>query len=74
MDHILVAKRGEVMLMKKMGILVPMALPSSACQRNYKAFFNRKLSTLDVEAFDELFPATKTRASQATRRTLITMV
>lgn len=57
--------------MKKMGMLAPAAPPSSAGRRSYKAFFDGKLSTSDVETFNELFPATKNRTGRATRRTLI---
>ena len=39
MDHILMSKRGEVLLMKKMGILAPSTPISSAAKRSYDSYF-----------------------------------
>jgi hypothetical protein len=39
MDHIPASKHGEVLLMKKMGILAPSALISSAAKRSYDSYF-----------------------------------
>jgi hypothetical protein len=55
MGHIPASKRGEVLLMKKMGFLEPSAPPSSAAKRSYDSYFKGELSTADVEALDELF-------------------
>lgn len=58
--------------MKRMGMLAPSAPPSSAGRRSYKAYFDsNKLTSEDVKAFDELFPATKRRTGRTTRRTLL---
>jgi hypothetical protein len=59
MDHISVSKRGEVLLMKRMGFLEPSAAPSSAAKHSYDSYFEGDLSTAEVEALDELFPAYK---------------
>jgi hypothetical protein len=69
MDHIPASKRGEVLLMRKMGVLSANATPTSASRRTYDSVFRGNLSTADVEAFDELFPATKPRRTKAPRRT-----
>ena len=55
MDHIPVSKRGEVLLMKKMGILAPSALISSTAKRSYDSYFQGTLSETNVEALDALF-------------------
>jgi hypothetical protein len=55
MDHIPASKRGEVLLKKKLGLLEPSALPSSAPKRSYESYFKGDLSTAEVEALDELF-------------------
>jgi hypothetical protein len=57
MDHISASKRGEVLLMKRMGFLESSAPPSSAAKRFYDSYFKGDLSTADVKALDELFPA-----------------
>jgi hypothetical protein len=43
--------------MKRMRILEPLAPPSSAAKRSYDSYFKGDLSTADVEALYELFPA-----------------
>jgi hypothetical protein len=57
--HISTFKRGQVLLMKKMGILPPAAPVLSAIQSTYDAYFTGNLSPEQVETLDELFPATK---------------
>jgi len=54
--------------MKKMGVLPATAAPSSVSRRTFVAFFEAKLSASEVEAFDVLFPATKTWVGTAARR------
>jgi hypothetical protein len=44
--------------MKKMGIVAPSA-PSSAAKRSYDSYFQSTLSEANVEALDELFPASR---------------
>jgi hypothetical protein len=59
LTHILTSKRGEVLLMKKMGIL-PLAAPVlSAAQNMYDTIFARNLSSEQVGALDKLFPIIK---------------
>jgi hypothetical protein len=57
MDHIPVYKRGEVLLKKKLGLLEPSAPSSSVPKHSYESYFKDDLSTVEVEALDELFPA-----------------
>jgi hypothetical protein len=58
----LTSKRGEVILMQKMGIAPPAALVSSASKGTYNAIFTGNLKPSHVAAPDELFPATNNRA------------
>ena len=67
MDHIPASKRGEVLLMKKMGILAPSAPISSAAKRSYDSYFQGTLSEANVEALDALFPASRAMAGGAAR-------
>jgi hypothetical protein len=64
--HIPTAKRGEVLLMQKMGIKPPQAPVTMASKKAYKAVFSGKLSDAQCDAFDELFPAVN--AGRAARR------
>jgi hypothetical protein len=57
MDHIPAFNYGEVLLKKKLGLLEPSAPPSSAPKRSYESYFKGDLSTTELEALDELFPA-----------------
>jgi hypothetical protein len=68
MSHIPASKRGEVLLMKKMGVQLPHGPVSSAAKRSYQSIFKGNLSSSQIEAFDELFPAVQSRAGRATRR------
>jgi hypothetical protein len=61
MDHILTSKRGEVLLMRRMGFLEPSAPPSSAAKDSYESFFEGDISATDAEALDSLFPACRGR-------------
>lgn len=69
MGHIPASKRGEVLLMKKMGVLPPQAPPSSATNkeviRRYLQLQGSKLSASDVEALDVMFPAARAQAGRA---------
>ena len=56
--HIPTSKRGEVLLMRRMGFAPPAAPISSASKRAYDDFFARNLTSSEVEVLDELFPAT----------------
>jgi hypothetical protein len=57
MDHILVSKRGEVLIKNKLGLLEPSAPRYFAAKRSYESYFEGNLSTAEVEVFDELFPS-----------------
>jgi hypothetical protein len=57
MDHIPTSKRGEVLLMRRMGFLEPSAPLSSAAKDLYESFFEGDISAADAEALDSLFPA-----------------
>jgi hypothetical protein len=57
MDHIPTSKRGEVLLMRKMGLLEPLAPPSSASKHSYESFFEADISDADAEALDAIFLA-----------------
>jgi len=64
LSHIPTSKRGEVVLMKRMGI-APLAAPvSSASKGAYDAIFLGNLTSSQVEALDELFLATNTKAGR----------
>jgi hypothetical protein len=68
MGHIPVSKRGEVLAMRKMGFIHPTAHPTSADRRNYDSFFNKTLTEGEIQAMDELLPATRPRGGRAGRR------
>lgn len=68
LDHIPASKRGEVLLMKKMGVAPPAAPPFSVAKRSYKTYFKGPLDSNQVAALDELFPAVSNRAGRVTRR------
>jgi len=57
MGHNPASKRGEVLLMKKMGVQPPNAPVSSAAKRSYESIFKGNMSLTQAAAFDELFPA-----------------
>jgi hypothetical protein len=69
MDHIPTSKRGEVLLVRIMGVLLPTnAAPTSASRRSYQSVFHDELSKTDVDAFNEIFPAMKARGGRVPRR------
>jgi hypothetical protein len=61
MDHIPASKRGEVLLMRKMGFLEPSTPPSSAAKHSYESFFEADIPDADAEALDAIFPACRGR-------------
>lgn len=65
MGHNPASKRGEVLLMKKMGVQPPNAPVSSAAKRSYESIFKGNMSLTQAAAFDELFPAVQTRAGRS---------
>jgi len=67
MDHIPASKHGEVLLMKKMGFMAPSAPSSSVAKRSYDSYFKGNLSAVDIEALDELFPASRAMTDGAAR-------
>jgi hypothetical protein len=67
MDHIPAFKCGEVLLTKRMGILAPSVPISSAAKRSYDSYFQGTLSEANIEALDELFPASNAMTSGAAR-------
>ncbi|XP_066318321.1 uncharacterized protein [Miscanthus floridulus] len=56
--HIPTSKRGEVLFMRRMGFAPPAGPISSASKRAYDDFFAMNWTSSEVEALDELFPAT----------------
>lgn len=68
LGHIPASKRGEVLLMKKMGFAPPQAAPSSAAKKSFDALFTANLSDNDVAAFDDMFPAARPRTGRALRQ------
>jgi hypothetical protein len=61
MDHIPTSKRGEVLLMRKMGFLELSALPSSAAKDSYESFAG-DITEADAETLDSLFLACQGRS------------
>jgi len=55
--HIPISKRGEVLLMRRMGFAPPAGPISSASKGAYDEFFVRNWTSSEVEALDALFPA-----------------
>jgi hypothetical protein len=53
--------------MKKMGVAPPQAPPSSATKKLFDSLFVSKLFENDITAFDDMFPAIRIRARQASR-------
>ena len=64
LSHIPTSKRGKVLLMKRMGIAPPAAPVSSASDRAFNTMFGGNLTSSEVEALDELFPATNNRSGR----------
>ena len=62
--HIPTPKRGEVLLMQKMGIVPPIGPVSSVSKGTYDAIFAGNLTLSHVAALDELFPVTNNRAGR----------
>jgi hypothetical protein len=67
MDHILTSKRAEVLPTKKMGFMAPLAPSSLAAKRSYDSYFKGNLLAVDIEALDELFPASRAMTNGAAR-------
>lgn len=67
MGHIPSSKCGEVLLMKKMGILPSQAPPSSAARCSFDSLFEGNLSNSDAEALDVMFLAITNEAGRASR-------
>jgi hypothetical protein len=68
--HVLTSKRGEVLLTKRMDNLSNATPTSSVSKRAYDAIFIWNLTSSQVAALDELFPATNNRASRKAAHTL----
>jgi len=64
--HIPTPKRGEVLLMQKMGIVPLAALVPSVSKGTYDAIFAGNLTPSHVATLDKLFPATNNRAGRRT--------
>jgi hypothetical protein len=64
LSHIPTSKRGEVLLMQRMGIALPAAPVSSASKGAYDTIFTGNLTSSQVEALDELFPVANTRTGR----------
>jgi hypothetical protein len=69
LSHIPTAKRGEVLLKKKLGIPPPPPPITTASQSTQDAIRNRRLSEAQIAAYDALFPAANCRTGRASRRT-----
>lgn len=69
LDNIPTSKKGEVLLMRRLGVLPSNAAPSSATRRSFDTLFT-ELATNDGEAFDELFADTRRRGARLARRPL----
>ena len=62
--HIPTSKRGEVLLMQRMGIVLPAPPVSSVSKETYDAIFAGNLTPSHVAALDELFPVTNSRVGR----------
>ena len=67
MDHIPASNCGEVLLMKRMGILAPSAPISFAAKRSYDSYFQSTLLEANVEALHVLFVASRVMAGGVAR-------
>lgn len=66
--HVPALKRGEVLLMQKLGIQPPPAPSTPATKRALEAIISDKLSDEQVAMLDLVFPAANYKAGRATRR------
>jgi hypothetical protein len=66
--HIPTSKRGEVLLMQRMGVPPPPAPVTPASKRAFKAVFIGNLTETQITALDELFPAANYKIGRAPRR------
>jgi hypothetical protein len=62
--YIPTSKQGEILLMQKMGIVLPVAPVSSTSKGTYDDIFVGNLTPSDVAVLDELLLATNNRASR----------
>ena len=67
--HIPTSKRGEVLLMQRMGTLSQVIPTSSASKRAYDAIFIGNLTSSQVAALDKLFLVTNNRTGKRVART-----
>lgn len=56
LSRIPVAKRGEILVMQRMGLTCGRATPTASAQRDYDNMFIDKLTDSHEEAMKELFP------------------
>lgn len=73
LDHVPTSKRGEVLLMRRLGTLPANGQPTSASRRHFDKLFI-DLSNSESEAFDELFLVTRKRGGRVAWRTQAIMV
>ena len=64
LSHVPTSKRGEVLLMQRMGIVPPPTLVFFTSKGAYDAIFAGNLMWSQVEALDELFPVANTKAGR----------
>ena len=64
LSHVPTSKRGEVLLMQRMGIAPLAALVFFSSKGAYDAIFIGNLTLSQVEALDELFPVANTKAGR----------
>ena len=65
--HIPASKRGEMLLMQRMGVPPPPAPVTPASKRALEAIFTDNLTETQIVALDELFPAANCKAGRAPR-------
>ena len=63
------AKRGEVLIMQRMGFTKGPSAPSTSELEAYDKLFGGDLTASEVEALDELFPAVRSRQPQGRKAT-----
>ena len=71
LSHIPASKRGEVLLMQRMGVPPPPVPVTPASKRAFEAIFTGNLTKTQITALDELLPAANCKAGRAPRRSAL---